>query len=98
MPSALLAGRVGRVSADRLSQTAKVTLVVFVLVSCAGALWSSHFTSLAARRAVVASTLADRYADVAQSVTAEQSLAQSYRLAPAPTLRVAFNAAAAAAS
>lgn len=84
-------------SAGRIPLTSKLASVCLVLVllgASAFAVWSSQFTSEAARVAVLASRLSDHYADAARAVAREEALERQYRLEPGPGLRAKFNVAA----
>jgi diguanylate cyclase (GGDEF)-like protein len=76
------------------SRLAGVGLVLVLFGVSAFAVWSSQATSAAARRADVASTLADDYAQAASAVAAQESLERKYRLEPGPSVRARYDAAA----
>jgi diguanylate cyclase (GGDEF)-like protein len=97
-PDAAKPGSVpGRASSDHRialrSRLASVGLVLTLLGVTAFAVWSSQATSAAARRAGVASTLADSYAQAASAVASEESLERKYRLEPGPEVRARYGAA-----
>ncbi|MEY2400568.1 MAG: hypothetical protein QOJ08_679 [Ilumatobacteraceae bacterium] len=83
----------GRVA--RRSRVASVALVLVLLGVSVFAVWTSRATSVAAQRAVAASSLSDDYAVAATSVAAEESLERKYRLEPGPEVRTRFDGAAA---
>jgi diguanylate cyclase (GGDEF)-like protein len=75
------------------SRLAGIGLVLVMFGVSTFAVWTSQATSAAARRADLASTLADSYAQAAAAVAAEESLERKYRLEPGPAVRARYDAA-----